>query len=185
MQRRSKPRRLRCPEHKINEFIGVPEVRVTGDNPETGEKFTGEIMTTQEAQRLADDLGSDLILINTKATPPIVRIQNYKKFLYEAKKRKKDMAANTKKTEIKELRLGPNTDEHDLKFKTNHAINWLSNGDKVKAVVFFKGRTIVHKDRGELILLKLAEKLEGHGMPENVPKLEGKRMYIFFKPIKK
>jgi len=173
----------RGPEHQINEYIRVQEVRLTGTHPNNiEEKYPGDIMKTSEALRLARSLESDLILINDKADPPIVQIAEYQKFLYNMKKRKKEQEANTKKTEIKELRLGPNTDEHDLAFKTNHAIGWLANGDKVKAVILFKGRNIVHKDRGEVILLKLAEALAEHGIAEALPKMEGKRMYIFFKP---
>jgi len=174
--------RDREPQHKINEMIRFPEVRVTGFHPETGEKFPGEVMSTRDAQFLARDLEVDMILISENANPPVVQLADYKKFLYDQKKRKKEQENNQKKTEVKELRLGPNTDDHDLNFKTNHAINWLGNGDKVKAVVFFKGRTIVHKERGELVLMKLAEALKDHGIPENMPKLEGKRMYMFFKP---
>lgn len=176
----------RGPEHKINEHIRVQEVRLTGTHPDNHEeKFQGEVMETIEALRLAQSLESDLILINDKASPPIVQIADYQKFLYNLKKKKKEQENNTKKTEIKELRLGPNTDEHDLEFKTRHAASWLDNGDKVKAVVFFRGRNIVHKDRGEVILLKLAAALEEHGVAENMPKMEGKRMYIFFKPKSK
>lgn len=181
-KRNNNRRRERGPQHKINEMIRFPEVRVTGTHPETEEKFPGEVMSTRDAQFLARDLGVDMILISEKANPPVVQLADYKKFLYDQKKRKKEQEQNQKKTEVKELRLGPNTDDHDLNFKTNHAINWLDNGDKVKAVVFFRGRTIVHKDRGELILMKLAEALKEHGIPENMPKMEGKRMYMFFKP---
>lgn len=173
----------RGPEHQINEHIRVPEVRLTGTHPNNhDEKFPGDIMKTSDALQLANSLDSDLILINDKAAPPIVQIAEYQKFLYNIKKRKKEQESNAKKTEIKELRLGPNTDEHDLAFKTKHAISWLDNGDKVKAVIFFKGRNIVHKDRGEVILLKLAEALTDHGTPESLPMMEGKKMYIFFKP---
>jgi translation initiation factor IF-3 len=173
----------RGPEHKINEYIRVPEVRLTGNHPHNHEeKFSGEIMDTREALKLARDLEADLILINEKSGPPIAQIAEYQKFLYNIKKRKKEQESNTKKTEIKELRLGPNTDEHDLAFKTKNAITWLAKGDKVKAIVFFKGRNIIHKDRGEVVLLKLADALSEYAIPENMPKLDGKKMYIFFKP---
>lgn len=172
----------RGPEHKINELIRVPEVRLTGTNPVTDEKFQGDVMSTREALKIAGDLELDLIMINDKAAPPIVQIAEYQKFLYNLKKKKKEQESNTKKTEIKELRLGPNTDDHDLAFKTKHAENWLKNGDKVKATVFFKGRMIVHKDRGEIVLLKLAAALEEYAIVENMPKLEGKRMFMFLKP---
>lgn len=142
----------------------------------------GDVMSTRDALKLATDMELDLILINDKAAPPIVQIAEYQKFVYNLRKKKKEQEANTKKTEIKELRLGPNTDEHDLAFKTKHAESWLKNGDKVKAIVFFKGRMIVHKDRGEIILLKLASALEDVAIVENMPKLEGKRMYMFLKP---
>jgi len=178
-----KPFKKRGPEHKINDQIRVPNVRLTGNRPDNpDESFQGTVMPTKEAIELADSLDADLILINDKSSPAIVQICDYQKFLYNLKKRKKEQEANTKKTEIKELRLGPNTDDHDLEFKTKHAINWLNNGDKVKAIVFFRGRNIIHKDRGEIILLRLAAALEEYAVVENMPKLEGKRMHMFLKP---
>lgn len=176
------PFKSREPEHKINESIRVTEVRLTGTHPTTGDKFKGEVMSTRDALKLADSLESDLILTSDKSNPPIVQICEYQKFLYDLKKRKKEQDSNAKKTEIKELRLGPNTDDHDLEFKTKHAISWLENGDKVKATLMFKGRMIMHKDRGEIVLLKLAAALDEYGIPEQLPKMEGKKMFMFFKP---
>lgn len=173
------------PEHKINEHVRCPQVRVTGENPSTGEKYPGTVMSTQQAQRMADELGVDLVLISETADPPVVRLIDYKKFLYDQKRRKKEMESNATKTEVKELRLGPNTDDHDIEFKARHATNWLSNGDKVKVVMQFKGRNIVHKDRGELLMLKMAEKLMEHGTPEGLPQMDGKKMFMYFKPKKK
>lgn len=175
-------RRETAPQHKLNGQIRYPQVRVTGTNPATGDKFPGEVMDVQNAQRTATDLGVDMILITEKANPPVVILADYKKYLYEQKKRKKEQEQNTKKVEIKELRLTPNTDEHDLDFKCRHATAWLEDGAKVKCVVFFKGRTIVYKDRGEKLLLELATKLEDVGTPEALPKMEGKRMFMFIKP---
>lgn len=176
------PYKPKAPQHKINEMIRAHEVRVTGTHPATGEKFPGEVMDTREAQRLAHSLDTDLVMVSETADPPVVRICDYKKFLYEQKRRKKDQEQSSKRVEVKELRLGPTTDEHDLEFKSKHAINWLQNGDKVRAVVVFKGRMITHKEHGELVLAKLAQKLEEYGLPENLPTMEGKRMYMSFKP---
>lgn len=184
MRKPSKPFQVRKnePEHKINEFIRAHQVRVTGEHPSTGEKLPGDVMLTRDALSLANQLEVDMVLISETANPPVVRLIDYKKFLYDQKKKKKEMASNATKTEIKELRLGPNTDDHDLDFKSRHAANWLNNGDKVKAVIFFKGRNIMHKERGEIILLRLAEKLMECGLPEAMPQLEGKKMFMFIKP---
>jgi translation initiation factor IF-3 len=173
------------PEHKINENIRHPQVRVTGEHPVTGEKMPGLVMPTRQAMSMADELGVDLVMITESADPPVVRLVDYKKYLYDQKRRKKEMESNATKTEVKELRLGPNTDEHDIEFKARHAANWLSSGDKVKVVMQFKGRNIVHKDRGELLMLKMAEKLMEHGSPEGMPQMEGKKMFMYFKPKKK
>lgn len=168
-------------KHKTNEMIRCKEVRLTGDDPNGG-SFKGDIVKTEIAQEMANSSDLDLIMINENAVPPIVRIGDYKKFLYDNKKRKKELDQKSKKNETKELRIGPNTGDHDLAFKIKNAEEWLKDGMRVKAVVFFKGRTIVHKDRGELVLLKLAEALTELGTAEHLPKMEGKRMHMTMRP---
>ncbi len=169
----------REPDHRINERITVPEVRVVGDGIEPA------VMKTRDAIALAEEQGLDLVEISPKAVPPVCKIIDYKKFLYEKKKRDKEIKAKTQKTVIKEIRFGPNTDEHDFEFKAKHGEKFLKEGAKVKAYVHFKGRAIVHKERGELLLLKFAQKLEELGAVEQMPKLEGKRMIMFIAPKKK
>ncbi len=127
----------------------------------------------------------DLVEISPKANPPVCKIIDYKKFLYEQKKKQKELKAKQIKVVVKEIRFGPNTDDHDFEFKLNHAKKFLSDGSKVKAYVFFKGRTIVFKDRGEILLLKFAQELEEYGVVESMPKLEGKKMIIMINPKKK
>lgn len=134
---------------------------------------------------MADDEGLDLVEIAPNAVPPVCKIIDYKKFLYEQKKKQKELKAKQTKVVIKEIRFGPNTDDHDFNFKLNHAKNFLSEGAKVKAFVFFKGRSILFKDQGEILLLKLAQELEDYGTVESMPKLEGKRMIMFIAPNKK
>lgn len=164
---------------KINEKIKAEEVRLVGDNVELG------VYKTADAIKIAEDLELDLIEISPKAVPPVCKVLDYKKFLYEKKKRDKEIKANSQKTVIKEIRFGPNTDDHDFEFKLKHAMKFLDEGAKVKAFVFFRGRTIVFKDRGEILLLKLAQRLADYGDIEQLPKLEGKRMIIFIAPKKK
>ena len=135
--------------------------------------------------KLAEELELDLVEITAKADPPICRILDYKKFLFEHKKKLKKIKANTAKVVVKELRFGPNTDEHDFNFKLKHAHKFLEDGAKLKAHVFFKGRTIVYKEKGEILLLRLAQELEDVGVVEQMPKLEGKRMIMFIVPKKK
>lgn len=135
--------------------------------------------------KLADELELDLVEITAKAEPPICKILDYKKFLFEHKKKLKKIKANTAKVVVKELRFGPNTDEHDFNFKLKHAMKFLEDGAKLKAYVFFKGRTIVYKEKGEILLLRLAQELEDVGVVEQMPKLEGKRMIMFIIPKKK
>ena len=135
--------------------------------------------------KIADKLDLDLVEISGKATPPVCRVVDYKKFLYEHKKKQKELKAKQTKITVKEIRFGPNTDDHDFDFKLNHAKKFLSEGNKVKAYVFFKGRTIVFKDRGEILLLKFATELEDYATVEQLPKLEGKRMIMMFNPNKK
>lgn len=138
-----------------------------------------------EALRLAEEAGLDLVEISPGAVPPVCRIIDYKKFLYEQKKKQKELKAKAAKVVVKEIRFGPNTDDHDFEFKLNHAIKFLGEGSKVKAYVFFKGRSIVFKERGEELLLRFADRLEEHGKPEALPQLEGKRMQIMLAPRKK
>ena len=163
-------------EHRTNHMIRVPQVRLVGDNVEVG------VYDTQAAQRMAQDQGLDLVEISPQADPPVCKIIDYNKFLYEKKKREKEMKAKSKVSEVKEIRFTPNTDDHDFDFKSKHAQNFLKDGNKVKAYVQFKGRAIMFKERGELLLLKFAERLVEFGTLESMPKLEGKRMFAIFAP---
>ena len=140
------------------------------------------IVSIQEALRIADELELDLIEISPNAEPPVCKVADYKKFLYEQKKKKKELKANSAKQEIKEIRFGPNTDEHDFEFKLKHAEKFLQEGNKVRAYVFFKGRAIVYKERGEVLLLQFAQKLSELGKVEQLPKLEGKKMFLLMAP---
>lgn len=163
--------------HRINEFITAGAVRLVGDNiPEQG------VYSLKDAIRLADDLELDLVEISPNANPPVCKILDYQKFLYQQKKRQKEIKANAVKVVIKEIRFGPNTDEHDFNFKLKHAIRFLEEGAKVKAFVFFKGRSILFKEQGEILLLRFAQELEEYGKVEQLPKLEGKRMTMFIAP---
>ena len=162
--------------HKINHHISVDEVRLVGDNIEQG------VYETRDAQKMAQDQELDLVEISPKAVPPVCRIIDYKKFLYQQKKKQKEIKSKTVKVVVKEIRFGPNTDEHDFNFKLNHARKFLEEGAKVKAYVFFKGRTIVFKDRGEILLLKFAQELEDIGKVEVLPKMEGKKMNMMLAP---
>ena len=141
-------------------------------------------MTTQAALQLANELELDLVEISPKADPPVCRIIDYKKFLYAQKKKQKEIKAKQSKVVVKEIRFGPNTDDHDFQFKLNHARKFLQDGAKLKAYVFFRGRTIVFKERGEILLLRFATELEDIGVIEQIPKLEGKRMTVMFNPKK-
>ena len=166
--------------HRINNKIyGVNEVRVVGENVEQG------VYPFSQALRMAEELGLDLVEISPTAVPPVCRITDYKKFLYDLKKKQKEIKAKAATVEMKEIRFGPNTDEHDLNFKLKHARKFLEEGHKVKAFVFFRGRTIVFKERGEILLLKFAQELEDIGIVEQMPKLEGKRMFMMIIPKKK
>jgi len=147
-----------------------------GDNVEVG------IYTLQQAMAKAEEIGLDLVEISPKADPPVCKIIDYKKFLYEQKKREKIMKAKASKVVVKEIRFGPNTDDHDYEFKKKHAEKFLRDGAKLKAYVFFKGRSIVYKDQGEILLLRLASELEELGKVEQMPRLEGKRMTMFIAP---
>ncbi|MBO8449149.1 MAG: translation initiation factor IF-3 [Bacteroidetes bacterium] len=164
----------------MNEEITVPKARLVGDNiPEQG------IYSISEALKKADELGLDLVEITAKADPPVCKIIDYQKYLYQQKKKAKEMKANSTKVVIKEIRFGPNTDEHDFQFKLKHAVGFLEEGSKVKASVFFKGRSILYVDQGEKLLLRFALELEEYGRAEQMPKLEGKRMMMMIAPIKK
>ena len=153
-------------------------VRVVGDNVETG------IYQIKEALEIADAQTLDLVEISPKANPPVCKVVDYKKFLYDKKKKEKEIKSKSAKIVVKEIRLGPNTDDHDFNFKLNHAKKFLEDGAKVKVDVFFKGRTIIYKEKGELMLLKFAQELQEYGKVEKLPKLEGKRMLMIIAPKK-
>jgi len=157
-------------------MIRVPSVRLVGDNVEVG------VYSTQDALRMAQEQQLDLVEISPQADPPVCKIIDYNKFLYEKKKKEKEMKAKSKSAEVKEIRFTPGTDDHDFDFKSKHAENFLKEGNKVKAYVQFKGRAIMFKERGELLLLKFAERLADFGQPEALPKMEGKRMLMIFAP---
>jgi translation initiation factor IF-3 len=142
-------------------------------------------MSTSAAIKLAEERELDLVEIAATAVPPVCKITDYQKFLYNQKKKQKEIKSKQAKVVLKEIRFGPNTDEHDFDFKLKHAIKFLGEGSKIKAFVFFKGRTIVFKERGEILLLKFAQELEDHGTVEQLPKLEGKRMIMMMAPKKK
>ena len=144
-----------------------------------------EVYPIEEAIRLAEERNLDLVEIAPNADPPVCKIVDYKKFLYDQKKKQKELKSKQQKVVVKEIRFGPNTDDHDFEFKLNHARKFLEEGSKVKAYVFFKGRTIVFKERGELLLLKFASELADLGAVEQLPKLEGKRMIMMINPKKK
>ncbi|MGW9685835.1 translation initiation factor IF-3 [Flagellimonas sp. 2504JD1-5] len=173
---RPQPRRENKNPHNINEKITAPEVRLVGDNVEIG------VYPISKALAKANELELDLVEISPKANPPVCKIIDYKKFLYEQKKRDKAMKAKATKVIVKEIRFGPQTDDHDYEFKKRHAEKFLKDGAKLKAYVFFKGRSIVYKDQGEILLLRLAQELEELGKVEQMPKLEGKRMTMFIAP---
>jgi translation initiation factor IF-3 len=157
-------------------MIRVPQVRLVGDNIEVG------VYPTQEAQKMAQEQGLDLVEISPNADPPVCKIIDYNKFLYEKKRKEKEMKAKSKASEVKEIRFTPNTDDHDFDFKAKHAEKFLKEGNKVKAYVQFKGRAIQFKERGELLLLKFAERLNDSGVLEGMPKMEGKRMLAIWAP---
>jgi translation initiation factor IF-3 len=166
--------------HRINEkIIGVSKVRLVGEEIEPG------LYSIEDALKISKDLEMDLVEIVANADPPVCRVIDYKKFLYDQKKKQKEMKAKASKIVVKEVRFGPNTDEHDFNFKLNHAKKFLQEGSKVKAFVFFKGRSILFKDKGEILLLKFAAELEEFGKADSLPELEGKRMILFLSPKKK
>lgn len=165
-------------QYRVNEQIRVREVRIVGDGIESS------VMPTRNALHLAEQKGVDLVEISPNAQPPVCRLIDYSKFLYQQKKHQKEMKAKQVKVDVKEIRFGPQTDDHDYEFKLKHAKGFLSDGDKVKAFVFFKGRSILFKEQGEVLLLRFAADLEEYGKVEQMPQLEGKRMIMFIAPKK-
>ena len=165
-------------QYRINERIRVREVRLVGDNVEQG------FYPTSQALKIAEDQGLDLVEISPNAAPPVCRVIDYQKFLYQLKKRQKEQKAKSVKVVVKEIRFGPQTDDHDYAFKLKHAKGFLEEGAKVKAYVFFKGRSILFKEQGEVLLLRFANDLEDYGKVEQMPVLEGKRMIIMLTPKK-
>ncbi|MBR6720577.1 MAG: translation initiation factor IF-3 [Alistipes sp.] len=166
--------------HRINDEITAPQVRVVGENVEPN-----LVLSIKEAIRLADEMELDLIEISPKADPPVCRIADYQKFLYQQKKKAKEIKAKQVKVVIKEIRFGPQTDDHDYNFKLKHAENFLKEGAKVKAYVFFRGRSIVFKEQGEILLLRFANDLEEYARVELMPKLDGKKMNMILAPKSK
>ncbi len=158
----------------------MPQIRLVGDNIENP-----GVVSVKEALKIAEEQELDLVEISPKADPPVCKVIDYKKFLYEQKKKQKEIKSKATKVVVKEIRFGPNTDEHDYNFKKNHAVKFLEEGAKLKVYVFFKGRTILFKEKGEILLLKLAQELEEIGKVDQMPKLEGKRMIMFISPKKK
>ncbi len=165
-------------QYRVNEQIRVNEVRIVGEGTES------MVMPTYKALQLAEQKGVDLVEISPNATPPACRLIDYSKFLYQQKKKQKEIKAKQVKVDVKEIRFGPQTDDHDYNFKLKHAQGFLSDGDKVKAYVFFKGRSILFKEQGEVLLLRFAADLEDYGKVESMPVLEGKRMTMFIAPKK-
>jgi translation initiation factor IF-3 len=180
---RKEPRKKMGPaqeeqQHKINNGISAREIRLVLEGEEP------KVMPTSEALRLAEEQEMDLVEISPNAVPPVCKIMDYRKFLYNQKKKQKELKAKQTKVVVKEIRFGPNTDEHDFQFKLSHAKKFLEEGSKVKAYVFFRGRTIVFKDRGEILLLRFAQEIGEIGVLESMPKLEGKKMIIMINPKK-
>lgn len=164
-------------------------MRLVGDNfaeisAVAGQTIESAVFPTSKLQKWAEEMGLDLVEITPNAVPPVVRIVDYNKFLYQKKKREKELKANSSKVELKEIRFGPETGDHDFDFKLRHAKSFLAEGNKVKAYVQFRGRAIVFKDRGELLLLRFMKELEEHGVADQMPKLEGKRMGVILSPKK-
>lgn len=164
-------------QYRINEQIRVREVRIVGDEGSS-------VVPTRDALNMAREQGVDLVEISPNANPPVCRLIDYSKFLYQQKKRQKEMKAKQVKVEVKEIRFGPQTDEHDYQFKLKHAKEFLEEGNKVRAYVFFRGRSILFKEQGEVLLLRFANDLEEYGKVEQMPRLEGKKMFLFIAPKK-
>jgi len=179
--RRGAPPRVRKENpNRTNKEIRAKDVRLVGEHT-----LEEDITSIGAALALAEELGLDLVEISPNAIPTVCKIMDYSKFLYDQKKKNKELKAKQVKVTVKEIRFGPNTDDHDFQFKLNHARKFLQEGSKVRAFVFFKGRTIVFKDRGQILLLKFAQELEDDGVLEAMPKMEGKKMSIFINPKKK
>ncbi|NVJ87622.1 MAG: translation initiation factor IF-3 [Algoriphagus sp.] len=178
MRNRQPNRGRREEPYKVNDKIRARQVRVVGEYVEGG----NALMPLDKALKLAEENDLDLVEISPNVDPPVCKVLDYAKFKYEQKKKQKEIKANAAKVVLKEIRFGPNTDDHDFNFKLKHAINFLKEGAKVKAYVHFVGRSIVFKERGEMLLLKFAQALEDYGVVEQLPKLEGKRMNIFIAP---
>ena len=165
-------------QYRVNEQIRAREVRIVGDDIES------QILSTRDALHIAEQKGVDLVEISPNAEPPVCRLIDYSKFIDQQKKRQKEMKAKQVKIDVKEIRFGPQTDDHDYNFKLKHAMGFLADGDKVKAYVFFRGRSILFKEQGEVLLLRFAQDLEEYGKVESMPVLEGKRMIMFIAPKK-
>ena len=165
-------------QYQVNDEIRAREVRIVGEG------FEPKVVSLREALKIADDMELDLVLISPNAVPPVCRIVDFSKFIYQLKKKQKEAKAKQVKIDVKEIRFGPQTDDHDYNFKLKHAMGFLQNGDKVKAYVFFRGRSILFKEQGENILARFAKDLEEYGKQEQAPILEGKRMTIFISPKK-
>ncbi len=177
-------------QYRLNKAIRSPQIRLVGEDFDeisdiAGKKVEAGVYPTLQALKWAEDLGIDLVEITDKADIPVCKIIDFNKFLYLKRKKEKEIKAKTAKTVLKEIRFGPSTDDHDFDFKLKHAIKFLEEGAKVKAYVHFRGRAIVFKERGELLLLKFIKELENHGSTEELPKLEGKRMHVIISPKKK
>ena len=166
-------------QHRVSERIRVKEVRLVGENVEQG------VYTIEQVRQIAEEQGLDLVEISPNAEPPVCRVTDYQKFLYQQKKREKELKAKATKVVVKEIRFGPQTDDHDYNFKLKHAIEFLNDGSKIKAYVFFKGRSILFKEQGEVLLLRFANDLEEYAKVDQLPLLEGKRMIIQLSPKKK
>ena len=164
--------------YRVNDKIRTKEVRLVGDYVDGG----NAVVSIEQALKIAVENELDLVEISPNASPPVCKVIDYAKFKYEQKKKQKEIKANAAKMVMKEIRFGPNTDDHDFNFKVKHAIGFLKEGAKVKAYVHFVGRTIVFKERGEMLLLKFAQELEEYGQVEQLPKMEGKRMFLFLAP---
>jgi translation initiation factor IF-3 len=164
-------------QYRVNDQIRVREVRIVGDGGST-------VVPTRQALDMAREQGVDLVEISPNAQPPVCRLIDYSKFLYQQKKRQKEMKAKQVKVEVKEIRFGPQTDEHDYQFKLKHAKEFLEEGNKVRAYVFFRGRSILFKEQGEVLLLRFANDLEEYGKVESMPSLEGKKMFLYLAPKK-
>lgn len=167
-------------QYPVNDEITAEQVRLVGDNvPNPG------IYKLEDAMKLAEEMGLDLVLISSQVNPPVCKILDYQKFIYQQKQKQKEIKAKSAKVIVKEIRFGPNTDEHDYNFKLKHAINFLQDGAKVKAYVFFKGRSIMYTEQGENLLRKFIEDLSAYAKVEQEPKLDGKRMIVILSPLQK